>query len=171
MLCSVVQSCLTLCDPMDCSPPGSSVHGTSQARILEWVAISFSRASSQHRDRNHVSCISCIFCIGSRFLTAESPGKPKVSQFSSVQSLSRVLLFATPWTAAHQASLSITNSQSLLKPMSIESVMPSNHLILCQPLLLLPSIFPSIRVFSDDSCSLHQVAKVLEFQLQHQSFQ
>ena len=72
-------------------------------------------------------------------------------QFSSVQSLSRVQLFATPWTAAHQASLSITNSQSSLKPMSIESVMPSNHLILCRPLLLLPSIFPSIRVFSKES--------------------
>ena len=67
---------------------------------------------------------------------------------SSVQSLSRVRLFATPWTVAHQASLSITNCQSLLKLMSIESVMPSNHLILCRPLLLLPSIFPSIRVFS-----------------------
>ena len=67
--------------------------------------------------------------------------------FSSVQSLSRVRLFVTPWTAARQASLSITNSQSLLKLMSIESVMPSNHLILCCPLLLLPSIFPSIRVF------------------------
>ena len=65
--------------------------------------------------------------------------------------LSRVWLFATPWTAACQASLSITNSQSLLKLMSIESVMPSNHLILCHPLLLLPSIFPSIRVFSNES--------------------
>ena len=68
----------------------------------------------------------------------------------SVQ-LSHVLLFVTPWTAARQASLSITNSQSLLKLMSIESVMPSNHLILCHPLLLLPSVFPSIRVFSDES--------------------
>ena len=72
-------------------------------------------------------------------------------QFSSVQLLSRVWLFATPWTAEHQASLSITNSQSPPKPMSIESVMPSNHLILCHPLLLLPSIFPSIRVFSSES--------------------
>ena len=69
----------------------------------------------------------------------------------SVQSLSRVQLFATPWTAACQASLSITNSQSLLKLMSIESVMLSNHLILCHTLLLLPSIFPSIRVFSNES--------------------
>ena len=70
---------------------------------------------------------------------------------SLVQSLSPVQLFATPWTAASQASLSITNSQSLLKLMSIESVMPSNHLILCHPLLLLPSIFPSIKIFSNES--------------------
>ena len=73
------------------------------------------------------------------------------SPFSSVQPLSRIRLFATPWTVAHQASLSITNSRGLLKLMSIESVMPSNHLILCHPLLLLPSIFPSIRVFSKES--------------------
>ena len=72
----------------------------------------------------------------------------------SVQLLSHVQLFATPWTTAHQASLSITNSQNLTKLMSIESVMPSNHLILCHPLLLLPSVFPSIRVFSNDS-TLH----------------
>ena len=72
-------------------------------------------------------------------------------EFSSVQSLSRVRLYATPWTAAHQASLSIINSQSLLKLMSIESVMPSSHLILGHPLLLLPSIFPSISVFSNES--------------------
>ena len=72
-------------------------------------------------------------------------------QFSSVQSLSCVRLFATPWIAACQASLSITNSQNWLKLMSIESVRPSNHLILCHPFLLLPSIFPSIRVFSNES--------------------
>ena len=70
--------------------------------------------------------------------------------FSSVQSFSCVRLFATPWTAARQASLSITSSRSLLKLMSIESVMPSNHLILCCPLLFLPLIFPSIRVFSNE---------------------
>ena len=69
---------------------------------------------------------------------------------SSIQSLSRVRLFATPWSAAHQASLSITNSQSLLKLMSIKSVMQSNHLILCRPFLLLPSILPRIRVFSSE---------------------
>ena len=72
-------------------------------------------------------------------------------RFSSVQSLSHVRLLLTPWTAAHEASLSITNSWSLLKLMSIELVMPSSHLILCHPLLLLPSIFPSIRVFSNES--------------------
>ena len=71
--------------------------------------------------------------------------------FNSVQSLSHVRLFAIPWTVARQSSLSITTSWSLLKLMSIESVMPSNHLILCCPLLLLPSIFPSIRVFSSES--------------------
>ena len=75
-------------------------------------------------------------------------------QISSVQSLSHVHLLVTPWTAARQASLSITNSRSLPKPMSLESVMPSNHLILCHPLLLPPSIFPSIRVFSNQS-ALH----------------
>ena len=78
-------------------------------------------------------------------------GFPTFFLFSSVQSLSRVQLFATPWTTAHQAFLSITNSQIPPKPMSIESVMPSNHLILCHPLLLLPSVFPSIRVFSNES--------------------
>ena len=72
-------------------------------------------------------------------------------RFSSVQSLSYVQLFVSPWTAAHQAFLSITNSWSLLNLMPIESAMPSNHLILCHPLLLLPSIFPSIRVFSNES--------------------
>ena len=86
------------------------------------------------------------------------------SSISSVQSLNHVRLFVTPWTAVCQASLSITNSQSSPKLMSIESVMWSNHLILCHPLLLLPLIFPSIRVFSAEP-TLHQVAKVLEFQL------
>ena len=109
----VAQSYPTLRDPMDCSLPGSSVHGILQPRILEWVAMPFSSGSSQPRGQTHV--------------------------------------FATPWSAAHQASLSITNSWSLLKLMSVESVMPSNHLILCHALLLLPSIFPSIRVFSCES--------------------
>ena len=90
-------------------------------------------------------------------------------QFSSLAQLC-LWLFETPWTAAHQASLSITNSRSLLKLMSIESVMPNNHLILCYPLLP-PSIFPSIRVFPNESVLHIRWPKVLELQLQHQSFQ
>ena len=74
-----------------------------------------------------------------------------IIQFSSVRSLSHVRIFVIPWTAARRASLSITNSQSLLKLMSIDSVMSSNHLILCRPLFLLSSIFPNIRVFSNES--------------------
>ena len=108
-------------------------------------------------------------CLQKRMSNVELPFGSSV-QFSSFHSLSRVRLFATPWTTARQASLSITNSRSLLKLISIELVMPSSHLILCRPLLLLPSIFPSIRVFSNVSSS-YQVAKVLEFQLQHQSLQ
>ena len=77
--------------------------------------------------------------------------KLKLQYFAQVKSLSRIRLFATPWTVAHQSPLSMANSQSLLKLMPIESVMPSNNFILCRPLLLLPSIFPSIRVFSNES--------------------
>ena len=103
---------------------------TVQARILEWVAFPFSRDLPDLRI------------------------EPRSPAFSSVQSLSRVWLFATPWTPARHASLSITNSWTLPKLMSIESVMPSNHLILCRPLLLLHSIFPRIRLFSNES-ALH----------------
>ena len=90
---------------------------------------------------------------------------------NSVQSLNHVRLLVTPWTAACQASLSITNSWSLLIFMSIESVMPSHHLILCRPLLLLPSIFPSIRVFPNESVLPIRWPKYCYLQLQHQSFQ
>ena len=83
--------------------------------------------------------------------------------FSSVQSLSCVQLFVTPWTAAHQPSLSITNSRSSLKFMSIKSVMPSNYLILCHPLLLPPSIFPSIRVYSNESVLCIRCTKYWSF--------
>ena len=86
-------------------------------------------------------------------------------QFSAVQSLSRVWLFVTPWIAAHQASLSITNSQSLTKFMSIESVMLSSHLILCRPLLLLPLIPPNIRVFSNESTLRMRWPKYWNFSL------
>ena len=92
-------------------------------------------------------------------------------QFSSVQLLSRVQLFATPWIAALQVSLSIINSRSLLKLMPIESVMPSSHLILCRPLLLLPPNPPQHQGLFQWVSSSHEVAKVLEFQLQHQSIQ
>ena len=88
-----------------------------------------------------------------------------------VQLLSCVWFFVTSWTAAHQAFLSFTTSWSLLKLMSIESVMPSNHLILCHPLLLLFSIFPSSRVFSNESALQTRWPHVLQLQLQHQSFQ
>ena len=98
-----------------------------------------------------LTCCFHIVCIMNMTNVLPSSQPLLLIQFSSVQSLSRVRLFATPWTAALQASLSITNSQSLPKPMSIESVMPSSHLIFCRPLFLLPSIFPSIRVFSDES--------------------
>ena len=89
--------------------------------------------------------------------------EPLDDQFSSVQSLSHVRLFATSWTAARQASLSITNSWSPPKPMSIVSVMPSDHLIFCHPLLLLPSIFPSIRVFSNESALCIRLPKYWSF--------
>ena len=104
-----------------------------------WRGLPFSRGSSPSRYWTWVSCIAgrCYYLSH--------------IQFSSVQSLSRVQLFVTPWIAAHQASLSITNSRSSLKFTSIELVMPSSHLILCRPLLLLPQIPPSIRVFSNES--------------------
>ena len=86
-----------------------------------------------------------------KIATRKKKKKNTATAFSSVQSLNHVRLFLTPWTSARQASLSITNSRRLLKLMPIELVMPSNHLILCRPLLLLPSIFPSIRVFSSGS--------------------
>ena len=104
------------------------------------------------------------------FFTTEPPQKPS-SMVQSVQSLSRVQLLATPWITACQASLSITNSQSLPKPMSVESVMPSNHLILCRPLLLLPPITPSITVFSNELTLHMRWPKYWSFQLQRQSFQ
>ena len=143
---------------MDCSPPGSSVHGILQAKILEWVTISFSRGSSHSKDRTCISCICrlILYCWDTR-------EAPSWFQFSSVQSLSHVWLFVTPWTAACQASLSITNSRSLLRLISIESVMTSNHLFLCCPLLLLPSILPRIRVFSNESALLIRWPKFWSF--------
>ena len=135
ILAKLFHSCPTFCNPMDYSPPGSSVHGILQARILEWVATLFSRGSSQPRDWNQLSCFSCIgrwILYHQRHL-----GSPfQSSQFSSVAQSCRSL--CDPWTAARQASFSITNSRSLLKLMSIELVMPPNHLILCHPILFPP---------------------------------
>ena len=136
----------TLCDPMDCSLPGSSVHEISQARILEWF---LEKPFPSPGDIPDPGIEPAFPALPGGFLTTESSRKLNI-KFSSVESLSHVQLFVTPWTAAVQASLSITNSQSLLKLMSIELVMTSNHLILCQ-LLLWHSIFPSIKVFSNGS--------------------
>ena len=129
-------------DPPDWSPPGSSVHGIFQEEY--WNGLPFPAAE----DLSDPGIKPRSPALASRFFTIAPSGKPNNNnQFSSVQSLSRVRLFATAWTATCQASLSITNSQSLLKRMSVESVMPSNQLILCRPLLLPPSILPSISLF------------------------
>ena len=156
---SVAQSCLTLCDLMDCSTPGFPVHH----QLLKPT-------------QTHVHCVRDAI-QPSRPLSSLSPPAFNLSQHQGLSQwvlcirwpkywrvsiviyytwnllfslLSRVQLFVTPWTAALQASLPFTISWSLLKFMSIESVISSNHLILCHPLLLLPSIFPSIRVFSKE---------------------
>ena len=117
--CLVAQSQPTLCDPMDCNQLGPSAHGISQARLLEWVAISFSKGSSWPRDW------TCIYCLGRQILCHWATREVKKAI---------ILLLA----------------KSLLKLMCIKLVMPSNHFIICRPLLLLPSIFPSIRVFSNE---------------------
>ena len=128
------------CDRLFVTPltslPGSSVHGIFQARIWEWVAIYFSRGSSHRRDQNTT--------LAGGYVYWWATGRAHIYIYiSSVQSLSCVWLFAAPRIAACQASLSVTNSWSLLKLMSIELVMPSNRLILCCPLLLLPLLFPA----------------------------
>ena len=117
------------------------------------------RLHLRRRQRQPTLVLSLGKSQGRRSLIGYSPwGREELTRlsdftftFSLLQSLSHVQLFETPWTAAPQASLSITNSQSLLKLMSIKTVVPSNHLILCRPLLLLPSIFPSTRVLSNES--------------------
>ena len=161
---SVVSNSL---QPMDCSPPGSSVHGIFQVRILGYHF--FLQGIFPTQGVNLV--LWCLLHWQTDSLPLATWEAQVITIFIVfVQSLSCVQFFATSWTAARQVSLSFTISQRLLKLISIELVMPSKHLILCCPLLLPPSIFPSIRVFSRVS-SLHRMAKVLEFQLQHQSFQ
>ena len=124
---------------MDCSLLGSSVHGILQ------VSCALLQGSSQLRDK--LASLTSLALTG-RFFTTSATW---VAPFSSVQPLSWVRLFVTPWITEHQASLSITNSRSSLKLMSFKSVMPSSHLILCHPLLFLPTIPPSIRVFFNES--------------------
>ena len=143
--------------------------------FLTWVLIKASRLVSHW-------WMGWSKFLSIKYVTLEPKEDLKVSSFFLgvvvvVQSLSSVEFsrsvmsdFATPWISARQASLSITNSWSLPKPMSIESVMPSSHLILCHPLPLLPPILPSIRVFSNES-TLHMRWLKYWFQLQHQSFQ
>ena len=155
MFVLVAQSCLALSDPMDCSLPGSSVHEILQTRALEWVAISLSRSSSPPRDWTQVSCNpgECFTIWATRktlaLIIRTFVGKVMSLLFNTLSRLviasvqfshSGVWLFVTPWTAAHQASLSITNSWSLLKLMSIESGMPSNHLTLYKPFLFYPRL-------------------------------
>ena len=152
---SVAKPCPTLLQPMDYSLPGSSVHGIFQARILGWVAISFSRESSWARDPT--SSGTRGFCLTGRFFTTGHQGSPvyvwlihlviqqkltehcKANIIVVIQLLSCVQLFSTPWTAACQASLSINNSQSLLKLMSIEFMIPFSS---C------PQSFPELGSFS-----------------------
>ena len=140
-----LQSCLTLCEPMDHSPTDSSVHGLLQAEY--WSGLPFPTPGDLPNPGIQPESLTCPGLAGGFFTTSATWEEIPSVQFSR----SFVSDSATPGIAAHQASLSITNSQSLLKFISIESVMPSNHLILCRPLLLLPSIFPSIRVFSKES--------------------
>ena len=121
----VSQSCPTLCDPMDCSPPGSFVHEISQVRILEWVAISFSRGSSQPRDQTHVSCTG-------RWILVGHPGSPHVHLCCcSVTQLCPTL--CDHMDCSTSGFLSFTISRSLRKLVSIELVMPSNHFTLLSP--------------------------------------
>ena len=104
-MCLVAIVVSNSCDPMDCSPPDSSVYGIFQARILEWVAMSSSRGSSQLRDQTHISCIA------GRFFTMEPPGKSSTLDAGVLSHLSHVQLFVTPWTVAHQVTLSMDFSR------------------------------------------------------------
>ena len=135
---------------MHCSPPDSSMHGTLKTRMLDRTLVSEVPMTSTLGFRSQLQ-VQVITCVSDQSAIQIRGSHDPLLQFSSVQSLSRVQLFAIPWTPLCQASLSITNYQSLLKLMSIESVMPSNHFILCHPLLLPPSIFPTIKVFSNES--------------------
>ena len=139
--------------------PGSFVHGDSPDKNTGVSCQALLQGIFPNQGLNQVLlyCRQILYQLSYR-------GSPW-GRFSSVQSLSRVRLFATPWTAAHQASLSITNSRSSLKLMPIKSVMPSNQLILCHPLLLLPSIFPCVRVFPNESALCIKWPKYFSFSI------
>ena len=141
---------------MNSGPPGSSVHGVSPGRKTGVGCHALLQGIFPTRGSNWglLHCRWILYCLSHQ-------GSP-CTYFSLVQSLSHVRLFATPWIAAHQTSLSITIPRSSLKLMSIESVMPSSHLILCRPLLL-PSIPPSIWVFSNESTLRMRWAKYWSF--------
>ena len=141
----LLQSCLTLCDSIHWCPPGSSLHGISPNNNTGVGCCAFLQGifPTQESNQGLLHCRRILYQLSYQ-------GSPTYS-FSSLQSLSHIRLFAAPWTAAHQASLFITNSRSSLKLTSTELVMSSNHLILCRPLLLLTSIFPSIKIFSNES--------------------
>ena len=141
VLCLVTQSCPTLCSPMDYSPPDCSVHGDSPGKNTG-VGCHTLLQGIFPTERSNPGLPHCWHNL--YHLSHQGTEPPR--SVHSVMSDS-----ASPWTAACQASLSITSSQTLLVLMSVELVMPSNHLILCRPLLLLPSISPSIRVFSNES--------------------
>ena len=139
----LLQSCPTLCDPVDCSPPGSSVHRILRARILDWVDMPSSKKYSWPRNWNHISC---------RVFTTEPLRKHLYIHIYAYIYISSVVQLCLTLCNPMDCSIpALTNPRGLLKLIYIESVMPSNHLILCRPLLLLPSVFPSIRVFSNES--------------------
>ena len=152
------------CNPMDFSPSGFSVH-----RIFfdknTGAGCHFPPPGDLPNPKMEPVCSVSLALASSPLSHLGSPAPPDIYSITLFQ------VFVTPWTVAHQASLSSTISRSPLKFMFIESMMPSNHLIHCHPLLFLPSIFSSIRVFFNESGFSHQVAKVLELQLLHQSFQ
>ena len=156
--CSITKLYLTLNNLMDGSTPGFPVlhYPPEFAQThVHWVSDTIQHLVLYHAFSSWPQFFPALGSFPMSRLFASGGKSIGVSvsasfQFSSVQSLSRVRLFATPWTAARQASLSVTNSRSSPKPVSIKSVMPSNHLILCCPLLL-SSIFPSIRLFSKES--------------------
>ena len=159
-VCAQLLSCLRLCNLMDSSPLGSSVHGISPGKNTGVGCYALLQGIFPTQGSNpgllcllygQAGSTTSATCSVYHGFISPSGCNPTVNVNWSDQSLSRVRLFVTPWIAARQASLSITNSRTSLRLTSIESVMPSSHLILGRPLLLLPPIPPSIRVFSNES--------------------